>query len=171
MDETTTTIALGAGAGSAVAQAASAAVVALARAARSFVLYDPRNDVVRALLGEYQARLRGALDAHGDLALELRPDEILCRGEVVYRDADREKSLAWKLFRDGVRRVVVRVGSDWDEHLRLLEIAALRSVGVRQAEDDTVTLLRKAGFRGIEIEAVEGFVPSEENPEPLPDDR
>ncbi|HET9598294.1 MAG TPA: HEAT repeat domain-containing protein [Anaeromyxobacteraceae bacterium] len=171
MDETTTTIALGGGAGSAAAQAASAAVVALARAARSFVLYDPRNAVVRTLLGEYQAKVRAALDAHGDLALELRPEEILCRGEVVYRDADREKSLAWKLFRDGVRKVVVRTASDWDEHLRLLEIAALRSVGVRQAEDDTVTLLRKAGFRAIEVEAVEGFVPAEESPEPGLDEK
>jgi hypothetical protein len=171
MDEKTTTIALGGGAGSPAAQAASAAVVALVRAARSFVLYDARNEVVRTLLGEYQARLRAALDAHGDLGLELRPDEILCRGEVVYRDPDREKSLAWKLFRDGVRRVTVRAVSTWDEHLRLLEIAALRSVGVRQAEDDTVTLLRKAGFRGIEVEAVEGFVPAEESPEPGLDDK
>jgi hypothetical protein len=171
MDETTTTIPLAGAAGSPAAQAASAAVVALVRAARSFVLYDPRNEVVRTLLGEYQVRLRSALEVHGDLALELGPDEILSRGEVVYRDADREKSLAWKLFRDGVRRVTIRAGSGWDEHLRLLEIAALRSVGVRQAEDDTVTLLRKAGFRGIQVEAVEGFVPSEESPEPGLDEK
>ena len=165
MDETTQASGPRAGPTSPAAQAAAAAVVALARAARSFVLYDPGNALVRQLLGEYQARVREALGAHGDLVLELRPFQMLCRGEVVYQDADREKSLAFKLFRDGVRRLVVRADASWQELLQLLEILALRSIGLRQQEDDTVTLLRKAEFRGIAIEAVEGFVPAEESPE------
>jgi hypothetical protein len=36
---------------------------------------------------------------------------------------------------------------------------------VRQQEDDLVTLLRKAGFDGIHVAAIEGFVPEEEQKE------
>jgi len=54
----------------------------------------------------------------------------------------------------------------WDELLRLLEIFSIRYTGVRQQEDDLVTLLRKASFAGITMTAIEGFVPDEELLEP-----
>ncbi|MFT3710788.1 MAG: hypothetical protein QM817_24455 [Archangium sp.] len=38
--------------------------------------------------------------------------------------------------------------------------------GVRQQEDDLVTLLRRAAFTHLDFTAVEGFTPAEENPEP-----
>src|SRR6266496_1644182 len=148
------------------AQAAAAALLALSRTARSFVLYDASNAVVRQLLAEYQAKMRDALDRHGEIAIELRPFDMLVGGEVVYHDADREKSLAFRLFRDGVRRLVFATRVTWDELLTLLEILAVRYTGVRQQEEDTVTLLRKAELHGIAIEAVEGFTPAEETPEP-----
>lgn len=151
-------------------QAAAAAVLALSRAARSFVLYDARNAVVAQLLGAYQDRMRAALEQAGDLPLELRPGEIALRGEVIYQDADREKSMAWKLFRDGIRGLVIRRSVTSEELLVLLEIVALRYTAVRQQEEDSVTLLRKAGLASIAVMAVEGYVPAEERPEPDPPD-
>jgi len=148
------------------AQAAGAAVQALARAARSFVLYDPGNTVIRQLLETYRARALEALATHGELALEVRPFEMALRGEVVYLDPDREKSLAFKLFRDGVRRLTLSPAATWEELLKLLEVVALRYTAVRQQEDDAVTLLRRADLKGVQVVAVEGFLPSEERPEP-----
>ncbi len=159
------------GAGSPQAQAAAGVLLALSRAARSFVLYDPSNAVVRQLLGEYRDRARAALDRHGTLAFEVRPFEMAVAGEVVYRELDREKSLAFRLFRDGVRRLMLLPEASWEELLQLLQILAVRYTGVRQQEEDTVTLLRKAEFRGIRLEAVEGFTPAEENPEPELDEK
>ncbi len=159
------------GAGTPQAQAAAGVLLALSRAARSFVLYDPSNAVVRQLLGEYRDRSRAALDRHGALAFEVRPFEMACAGEVVYRELDREKSLAFRLFRDGVRRLTILPVVGWEELLQLLQILAIRYTGVRQQEEDTVTLLRKAEFRGITLEAVEGFTPAEESPEPELDEK
>ena len=159
------------GPGSPAALAAAAVILALSRAARSFVLYDPGNTLVRQFLEEYQSRARAALDQHGELALEVRPFEMLAAGEVVYRDEDREKSLAFKLFRDGVRRLTLSPSVTWPELLKLLEILAVRCTGVRQQEEDTLTLLRKAEFGGIAVVAVEGFTPAEENPEPELDEQ
>ncbi len=145
----------------------NAALVALSRAARSFLLYDPRNAAVRSFLEDLQARMQGAL-AHGPMALEVRPFELTLKGtgEVVYLERDRERSLAFRMFRDGVRGLSLHPAVEWEEVLKLLEVLSIRYTGVRQQEDDIVTLLWKAGFQHIEVEAVEGFVPDEEMPEP-----
>lgn len=147
-------------------QAAGSAVQALARAARSFVLYDASNEVIRQLLQTWRDKALGAVEQLGELPLDFRAFDVSCRGEVVYHDADREKSLAFKLFRDGVRRITLLPGVEWEELLQLLQIVALRYTAVRQQEEDSVTLLRKAGLPGVKLVAVEGFAPAEERPEP-----
>lgn len=152
--------------GSGPGPAAAAAVQALARAARSFVLYDAQNEVIRQLLETWREKALGAVAQHGELPLDVKPFDVALRGESVYRDADREKSLAFKLFRDGVRRITLLPGVEWQELLQLLQIIALRYTAVRQQEDDAVTLLRKAELKGIRLVAVEGFAPAEERPEP-----
>ena len=152
-------------AGSPHAMAAGAALLALTRAARSFTLYDPANKVVRALIADYRDRFRAVLEGHGPLLLEVHPFELTLGREVVYLERDRERSLAFRLFRDGVRRLSFMAGTSWDELLRLLQILSIRYTGVRQQEDDLVTLLRKAGFESVQIAAIEGFVPEEEHQE------
>jgi hypothetical protein len=158
-------------AGSPHATAAHDAVLALTKAARSFTLYDPANKVVRKLIGEYREKTRHALDTFGPLQLAVHPFELWLGEEVVYVDKDRERSLAFRLFRDGVRRLAFEPTTTWDELVRLLQILSIRYTGVRQQEDDLVTLLRKAGFEHIKVSAIEGFVPEEEQAEASPSGR
>jgi hypothetical protein len=146
-------------------QAAAAALVALARAGRSVVLYDCGNAAVRQFIADYEEKTRSALE-HGELCVEVRPFHMAVGGEVVYQDDDRERSLAFKLYRDGVRRLAIRPGVPWEELLRLLEVIAIRYAGVREQEEDILTLLRKAELSWISIDAVEGYTPAEESPEP-----
>jgi len=56
----------------------------------------------------------------------------------------------------------------WEELLRLLEILSVVAASLKKSEDDLVSLLRRAAFRGVQFEAVEGFVPDEEEPEAAP---
>jgi len=151
--------------GTAVVEATNAALLALSRAARAFLLYEPNNATIRHFIEDLRIKFKRALDQVGALDFEVRPFELALDGTVVYAENDRERSMAFRLFRDGVRRV--RIASDvrWEEIQRLLEILSVRYSGVRQAEDDVVTLLRKAEFASIAIDVVEGFVPEEEEPE------
>ncbi|MCK6502920.1 hypothetical protein L6R53_05905 [Myxococcota bacterium] len=141
---------------------------ALARAARSFLLYDPGNEAIRVFLDQYRREMLEAVQAvthagHPEgVDLVVRPFELAWLGEVVYLERDRERSLAFRMFRDGVRRLTLGPAVTWDELLRLLQILSIRFTGVRQQEEDIVTLLWKAGFQGIEIVAVEGFVPEDD---------
>ncbi len=142
--------------------AANGVVLALTRAARSFLLYDPANEAIRHFLGALRQSVEAYIAAWGELPLVVNPFELVVHGEVVYLDRDRERSLAFRLYRDGVRRITLEPELTWQELLKLLEILSIRYTGVRQAEDDMVVLLWKAGFANIQLEAVEGFVPEEE---------
>ncbi len=146
-------------------KSASDALVALGRAARSYLLYEPDNEAIRLFLDDLRTKFRFYLDTFGTLKLVIRPWEMVLGGEVVYLNRDRERSLSFRLFRDGVRRLSIRPEVEWDEITQLLGILSIRYVGVRQQEDDIVTLLWKAGFKNIEVDSVEGFVPEDDETE------
>ncbi len=152
--------------GTPAGRAANAALRAISRTARSFLLYDPHNDAIRACIEDLRTKMTEALRVAGTLALEVRPFELLLGDEVVYLERDRERSLAFRIYRDGGRRLTIHPEVEWDEILRLLEVLSVRYIGIRQNEDDIVTLLWKAGFQHVELDAVEGFVPEEEDEVP-----
>ena len=148
--------------GTPAGRATNEALRAIARTARSFLIYDTRNDAIRGFLADMQEKIYSALKQYGEMSLEIRPFEMVRGAEVVYLERDRDRSLAFRLFRDGVRRLTLSPDVAWEELLRLLEILSIRFTGVRQQEDDVVTLLLKSGFKNIEISAVEGFVPDDD---------
>ncbi len=144
-------------------------VLSLARASRSFITYDARNVAVRRLLAAYRDTVRRAVAKGEPLTYVIGPFEIYWGEEVVYREHDRERSMAFRLFRDGVRRFTVKPEVGWDDLLKLIEVLSVRYRGIRQQEDDTLTLLRQADFDNIEFEVVDVYVPSEEDPEEAAD--
>lgn len=154
--------------GTSIARRVNAGLRSLARAARSFLLYDPSNAAIRGFLEQYNEEMVAAVTegSHAagasGLSLLVRPFELVWQDEVVYVERDRERSLAFRMFRDGVRRLTIGRDVTWDELLRLLQILSVRFTGLRQQEEDIVTLLWKAGFKHIEIVAVEGFTPEDE---------
>jgi len=146
--------------GTPAVQAANAALRAFSKAARAFTLYDAQNEAVRRFLQDYRDALNAFLGTHGTLDLEVRPFELALRGEVVHAEKDREKSLASRLYRDGIRRLTIQPGATWEEELKLLEVVSVRFIGVRQQEEDVVTLLTRAAFRSISFASVGGLVES-----------
>lgn len=134
----------------------------LAKTARSFLLYDPRNQAIHGFLSTLLDRFVTTLQQEGELRLQFQAFEIWFEGEAVYLNRDREKSLAFRLYRDGIRALVLQSGFTWEELVKLLEVLSIRYSGVHQNEDDAVTLLWKGNFQHMEIVAVEGFVPDEE---------
>ncbi len=151
--------------GSERAVAAHACMLALARASRSYLIYDPSNQAVRGFLDAVRGTFIDYLARYGELPLTVRPFELVLDQEVVYIERERERSLALKLFRDGVRKITLDADTTWQELTKLLEILSIRFVGVRHDEDDLVTLLWKAGFHHITIESIEGFVPDDDEDE------
>jgi hypothetical protein len=142
--------------------AANAALRALSRAARSYTIYDARNEAVRIFIGEMLDAIESYVATYGDLILDVTPQELVLEGEQVYVERDRERSLASRLFRDGIRQISILQGVDWHQLVGLLEVLTIRFVGVRQFEDDLVTLISKAGLTHVGVKVIAGMVTSEE---------
>jgi hypothetical protein len=152
-------------------RAANVALRSFSKAARAFTLYEAQNEAVRRFLQEYRDAMAAFLSAHGALDLEVRPFELTLRGEIVHTEKDREKSLAYRLHRDGVRRLTVKPSATWQEQLKLLEVLSVRFIGVRQQEEDAVTLLTRAAFRHISFTAAAGLVAAESDEPAAPPQR
>ena len=99
------------------------ALRALSRAARSFLIYDTNNDAIRLFLEDYREAMETAL-LYGPVSLEIRPFELVLDHEVVYLDRNRERSLAFRMFRDGVRRLEIEPNVPWSELLKLLKFVS-----------------------------------------------
>ncbi len=155
------------------ARSANICLRCLVRAARSFLFYDAHNNAVTGFLEELREAFNDYCHRFGDMDLVVRMDAIQlgAEGEVVYQETDKERSLAFRLYRDGVRRLMIRGRVDSDELVGLLEVLSIRYTGLRQHEDDMVTLLRRADFQAIELTAVQGFVSDDDTPSGRDDER
>ena len=131
----------------------------LAATARSFLLYDAGNEAINRFLTALLDSLVQTLQSEGQIVLAVHPDELKFEDQSVYLNRDRERSLAFRLHRDGVRALTFRKGFHSEELTRLLEILSIRYTGVNQREDDMVTLLWKARFQHLDVATVEGIVP------------
>jgi hypothetical protein len=131
----------------------------LAATARSFLLYDAGNDAINRFLTALLDNLVATLHAEGQITLTVHQYELKLEDQSVYLNRDRERSLAFRLYRDGVRALTFRKGFHAEELTRLLEILSIRYTGVHQREDDMVTLLWKARFTHLDVATVEGIVP------------
>lgn len=143
-------------------QRVSALLTRLAATARSFLLYDPHNEAISRFIAQLLDQFVSLLAEEGPLTLTLQPFEIVFEQEVVYLNRDRDRSLAFRLYRDGVRSLRFRPGFEWEELAKLLEILSIRYTGVNQREEDVVTLLWKARFQNLEVVSVEGILPDDD---------
>jgi hypothetical protein len=135
----------------------------LAATARSFLLYDVGNEAINRFLTALLDNLVATLQSEGQLTLAVHPYELKLEDQTVYLNRDRERSLAFRLYRDGVRALTFRKGFQAEELTRLLEILSIRYTGVHQREEDMVTLLWKARFTHLDVATVEGIVPEDED--------
>jgi hypothetical protein len=133
----------------------------LAATARSFLLYDVGNEAINRFLTALLDSFVSALQLEGQITLAVHPFELKFEDQTVYLNRDRERSMAFRLYRDGVRALTFRKGFGTDELTRLLEILSIRYTGVNQREDDLVTLLWKARFEHVDVATVEGIVPQD----------
>ena len=149
------------------ARAASRAVRALLHAASSFTLYDAGNEAVTRFLAETREAITSSLATHGTLELTVHPWQIASCGEVVFSDRDRERSMPFRLYRDGVRRITIQPDVTWAELVELVGILAVRSKGIQQQEDDVVTMLWRASFAHIRVAAVEAMIAEDDEDDVL----
>jgi HD-GYP domain-containing protein (c-di-GMP phosphodiesterase class II) len=138
-------------------QLAKEILLGLARVLSSFQLYHARNQAVKDALAELYSRLTLFFQAHDALPLVVKPWQFEYDNQLIYKNVDPESSLSFKLYRDGVRALVLQKGINASEIARLIALIVASQSQFNQSEDDIVTLFWQADFQHAELIAVEGL--------------
>jgi hypothetical protein len=141
------------------AREVAAILDSLAKTSRAFRFYAANNRALRGFLGELYGLFDRWFAGHDRLELKIRPACFVwgSADEVVYEDDDRENGFPFKLYRDGIRALILGRGIAHDDILRLQKILSFRALG-RLEEEDIATQLWRIRSKHIQFRQVRGFV-------------
>ena len=126
-------------------------------------LYDSKNAVSERLELDLFERLSAFVSEEAEVQLTVLESQLRCEDEVVFESPDRTDSLAFLLYRDGIRRLSFSPGLELEElraFLRCLNRVAL----LTNDQDDLVTLLWEQDFHSIRYFAIEELAQNESYP-------
>ena len=126
----------------------------LVKAQKALRLYQANNAISDRLEKELYSKLSAQLEEEGSFELTIQEFRILFGEDVLYESTDRNDSLAFLIFRDGIRRLTFLPGLEDNELQGFLR--CLNRIGVHSSEqDDLVTLFWEEDFKSINYYAIE----------------
>ncbi|HEY6222412.1 MAG TPA: HEAT repeat domain-containing protein [Gemmatimonadales bacterium] len=119
----------------------------ISKALRAVQLYLPNNPVYQRAIENVRGACRKIWQSTEDLALEVQETELRWEGNLVYSHDQKNESIAWTLFKDGVRSVTLRPGVEEAELVRFLQVLHQARTLQAEAADDLLTLLWQEDFQ------------------------
>ena len=132
-----------------------ALVRSLVKALRAVQLYLPNNPMYEQALKSVTAAFEEAWRVTTELPLDINDSEIRWEEDVVYSQPSKSESVAWMLYKDGVRGVKFFPGVEQDEIVRFLVVVNRIRTLPPDAEDDLLTLLWQEEFKYLRYSAIE----------------
>jgi hypothetical protein len=114
---------------------------ALVKALRAHQLYLPNNPVYQRAIEALRAAFAPVWEAQDDLVLDVFESELKWESHVVYSQPSRGESIAWVLYKDGVRSVTFLPGVEQEEIVGLLDVLHRARTLQPEDNDDLLTLL------------------------------
>jgi HEAT repeat protein len=129
----------------------------VAKALRAFQMYMPNNPIYQRAIQNVRAAFQPIWAATDELLIHVVETELVWEDQVVYRQANKAESLAWSLFKDGMRELTIHKGAEAEELPRLLAIINQARFLATDAGDDLLTLLWAHEFQLIQHQFVDLF--------------
>jgi hypothetical protein len=126
------------------------------KAAKNYQVYLPNNRMFLSSLTEFAGALQKFLYDHETLSLVVSEFELYYGGKAVYENPDKHQSLAFRMYRDGVRLLSFHKGVSTKELLDLLE-ALSKCLEIDDLEEDFVTLLWEKDLKRITYYEIEDY--------------
>jgi hypothetical protein len=126
------------------------------KAAKNYQVYLPNNRMFLSSLTEFAGALQKFLYDHETLSVVVSEFELYYAGKPVYENTDKHQSLAFRMYRDGVRLLSFHKGVSTKELLDLLE-ALSKCMEIDNLEEDFVTLLWEKDLKRITYYEVEDY--------------
>jgi hypothetical protein len=148
--------------GQPVTEAPPAAQVAelingIVKALRAFHMYLPNNPIYQRATDNVRAAFAPIWGSLDQLVLTVAETDFVWEEQVVYHQPNKGESLAWGLFKDGMRSLTIRQGAEDEELTRFLETVNRARYLAADAGDDLLTLLWEQEYQFIQYHFVEFF--------------
>ena len=132
-------------------------IQSLVKALRAFQMYLPNNPIHHKAAHNVRAAFAPVWADADELVLAVAETDFVWEEQPVYQQASKHESLAWTLYKDGMRRLTFRPGVEEEEIVRFLEAVNKARHLKADASDDLLTLLWEQEFARIEYQFVESF--------------
>ena len=129
----------------------------LVKALRAFHMYLPNNPIYQRATENVRIAFIPIWNAMDELVLNVVETDFVWEEQVVYHQLNKSESLAWGLFKDGMRSLSIRRGAEHEELPRFLETINRARYLPTDAGDDLLTLLWEQEFQFIQYHFVEFF--------------
>jgi len=114
---------------------------------RAVQLYLPNNPVYQRAIENVRVSCRKIWPVTDDLVLDVQETDLRWESNVVYSHEQKNESIAWTLFKDGVRSVTLRPGVEDTELVRFMQVLHQARTLQADAADDLLTLLWQEDFQ------------------------
>jgi HEAT repeat protein len=132
-------------------------IASLVKALRAFQMYLPNNPIHQRASQQVQAAFGPVWAAIDELTLTVAETDFVWDEQVVYHQLTKSESLAWTLYKDGLRVLTFRKGVEEDEIGQFLELVNRARYLATDAPDDLLTLLWEREFQWISYVFAEPF--------------
>jgi hypothetical protein len=128
----------------------------LLKAIKAFRLYESNNPMLTKQVEELTTKFTNHLDHYQSLNVQVGEYKLFFDGKPVYENTDMKESLAFLLYKDGLREIRFLKGLEHQEICDFLDVLR-RNEQASRLEDDVVTLLWERDFAHISYVATDEF--------------
>lgn len=132
-------------------------IQSLVKALRAFQMYLPNNPIYQRAEQGVRGAFAPVWAATDELVLTVAETDFVWEEQVVYSQLTKSESLAWTLYKDGLRTLTIRRGAEQQEVVQLLDLVNRARFLAQDAPDDLLTLLWEREFQFISYVFVEPF--------------
>jgi HEAT repeat protein len=140
----------------------------LQKALRAFQLYDENNPVYQRFVSNLRTSFLELWEEVDELRVQVEEDRFLWYGAEVYGNTSRSESLAFLLYKDGIRDVRFVPGIEGEELEAFLRVLQ-RARNLRPEGDDLLTILWDADLEYLRYHYVDLLAEGVELPEKAPE--
>ena len=128
---------------------------AFVKAIRATQMYLPNNPIYQRAVDTTRAAFKPMWEEIDLIEMSVTETALMWEGVAVYTNTNKSDSLAWLLFKDGIRALTLRPGVEDAELVPFLEVINKGRTLPQDAEDDLLTLLWEYDFQFLQYQFVE----------------
>jgi HEAT repeat protein len=141
-------------------------ISAFVKAIKAFRFYPPDNPTLKGFREQLLKKFQFFMNKYQSFVIQIGEYDLSFKGKILYENRDVKTSLAFLLYRDGLREIRFVKGLEEWEVQGIIDILK-QGESINQLEDDIVTLMWEKDFVHISFLATDEFL--EETPVIIPE--